>query len=67
MRADWPNPLPPGAPFRYPFLTTESIQVLDRKHVVLVNDNNYPSAGGRGVAVSRRHGMDLARARRILL
>ncbi len=42
----------PGAPFRYPFLTIESIQVLDRKHVVLVNDNNYPSAGGRGVAVA---------------
>ncbi len=42
----------PGAPFRYPFLTIESVQVLDRKHVVLVNDNNYPSAGGRGVAVA---------------
>ncbi len=42
----------PGAPFRYPFLTIESIQVLDRKHVVLVNDNNYPSAGGRGIAVA---------------
>jgi hypothetical protein len=42
----------PRAPFRFPFLTIESIQVLDRKHVVLVNDNNYPSAGGRGVAVT---------------
>lgn len=42
----------PGAAFRFPFLTIESIQVLDRKHVVLVNDNNYPSAGGRGVAVT---------------
>jgi glycerophosphoryl diester phosphodiesterase len=41
----------PGAPFRYPFLTTESIQVLDRKHVVIVNDNNYPSTGGRGATV----------------
>jgi len=42
----------PGAPFRFPYLTTESIQVLDRKHVVMVNDNNYPSTGGRGPAVT---------------
>ncbi|HET9863233.1 MAG TPA: esterase-like activity of phytase family protein [Steroidobacteraceae bacterium] len=42
----------PEAPFRFPYLTTESIQVLDRKHVVLVNDNNYPSSGGRGVATT---------------
>jgi len=41
----------PGAPFRFPYLTTESIQVLDRKHVVIVNDNNYPSTGGRGPTV----------------
>ena len=41
----------PGAPFRFPYLTTESIQVLDRKHVVIVNDNNYPASGGRGVSV----------------
>jgi hypothetical protein len=40
--------LPPGAPFRFPYLTTESIQVLDRKHVVIVNDNNFPAKGGRG-------------------
>ena len=43
--------LPAGTPFRLPYLTTESIQVLDRKHVVLVNDNNYPDTGGRGPAV----------------
>jgi glycerophosphoryl diester phosphodiesterase len=42
---------PPGAPFRFPYLTTESIQVLDRKHVVIVNDNNYPATGGRGANV----------------
>jgi glycerophosphoryl diester phosphodiesterase len=42
---------PPGAPFRFPYLTTESIQVLDRKHVVIVNDNNYPATGGRGVNI----------------
>jgi len=42
----------PGAPFRFPYLTTESIQVLDRKHVVIVNDNNYPATGGRGPAVT---------------
>lgn len=44
--------LPAGVPFRFPFLTTESIQVLDRTHVVLVNDNNFPAKGGRGAAVT---------------
>jgi glycerophosphoryl diester phosphodiesterase len=42
---------PAGSPFRFPYLTTESIQVLDRKRVVIVNDNNYPATGGRGPAV----------------
>lgn len=42
----------PGAPFRFPYHTTESIQVLDRRHVVLANDNNYPSTGGRGPNVT---------------
>jgi hypothetical protein len=43
--------LAPGAPFRFPYHTPESIQVLDRKHVVVVNDNNYPDTGGRGLGV----------------
>jgi hypothetical protein len=43
--------LPAGAPFRFPYHTPESIQVLDRKHVVIVNDNNYPDTGGRGPTV----------------
>ncbi|HUQ09004.1 MAG TPA: esterase-like activity of phytase family protein [Steroidobacteraceae bacterium] len=43
--------LAPGAPFRFPYHTPESIQVLDRKHVVVVNDNNYPDTGGRGIGV----------------
>jgi hypothetical protein len=43
--------LPAGAPFRFPYHTPESIQVLDRKHVVIVNDNNYPDTGGRGLGV----------------
>jgi len=42
---------PTGTPFRFPYLTTESIQVLDRRHVVVVNDNNYPATGGRGANV----------------
>ena len=44
--------VPPGTAFRFPFLTPESIQVLDRKHVVIVNDNNFPDMGGRGAAVT---------------
>lgn len=43
--------LAPGALFRFPYHTPESIQVLNRKHVVVVNDNNYPDTGGRGVGV----------------
>ena len=43
--------VPRDKPFRFPFLTTESIQVLDRTHVVIVNDNNYPDTGGRGLGV----------------
>ena len=43
--------LPAGTPFRFPYLTTESIQVLDGKHVVIVNDNNFPAKGGRGANV----------------
>jgi len=42
----------PGAFFRFPYHTPESIQVLDRKHVVVVNDNNYPATGGRGLNVT---------------
>jgi len=41
----------PGTAFRFPYLTPESIQVLDRTHVVVVNDNNYPATGGRGANV----------------
>jgi hypothetical protein len=44
--------LPPGVPFRFPYLTTESIQVLDRTHVVVVNDNNFSAKGGRGPSVT---------------
>jgi glycerophosphoryl diester phosphodiesterase len=43
--------LPPGVLFRFPYHTPESLQVLDRKHVVIVNDNNYPDTGGRGLGV----------------
>jgi hypothetical protein len=44
--------LPAGTPFRFPYLTTEAIQVLDRTHVVIVNDNNYKATGGRGANVT---------------
>jgi glycerophosphoryl diester phosphodiesterase len=40
-----------GAALRFPYECTESIQVLDRQHVVVVNDNNYPATGGRGAGV----------------
>jgi glycerophosphoryl diester phosphodiesterase len=43
--------LAPAAPFRFPYLTTEAIQVLDRRHVVVANDNNFSATGGRGANV----------------
>jgi glycerophosphoryl diester phosphodiesterase len=44
--------LAPGAPFRFSFHTPEAIQVLDRRHVVIVNDNNFPDTGGRGPTIT---------------
>jgi hypothetical protein len=43
--------LQPGTPFRFPYVTPESVQVLDRKRVVIVNDNNFPATGGRGAGI----------------
>lgn len=36
-----------GDAFQFPFVTTEAIWALDRHTLVLVNDNNFPTTGGR--------------------
>lgn len=35
-------------PFRFPFITIEDVLVLDENTIVVLNDNNYDRAGGRG-------------------
>jgi hypothetical protein len=46
------GPAQPGAvglgdPFAFPFQTIESVLVLDRRTLVVANDNNYPFSAGR--------------------
>jgi len=36
-----------GPTFRFPFQTIESVIVLDREHLGVLNDNNYPFSAGR--------------------
>lgn len=37
--------------FRFPYLTIESVLVLDAQTLLVVNDNNYPATGGRGAGI----------------
>lgn len=34
--------------FTFPFVTIENLLILDEWHLLVANDNNYPSGGGRG-------------------
>ena len=34
--------------FEFPFVTIEDVLVLDEKHILVANDNNYPFSVGRG-------------------
>ena len=36
-----------GSLFTFPFITTEAVWPLDRRTLVLANDNNFPATGGR--------------------
>jgi glycerophosphoryl diester phosphodiesterase len=38
-----------GRRFAFPFVTIEDVVVLDRKHIGVLNDNNYPFSIGRHV------------------
>jgi hypothetical protein len=33
--------------FSFPFVTIENVLILDRKTLLVINDNNYPGTGGR--------------------
>lgn len=36
-----------GAFFDFPFVTIEDIEIVDRNTIAVLNDNNFPGAGGR--------------------
>jgi hypothetical protein len=38
---------PHGDPFTFPFFTIEDVEVLDARTIAVMNDNNFPAAGGR--------------------
>lgn len=38
---------PYGDPFTFPFFTIEDVEVLDARTLAVMNDNNFPAAGGR--------------------
>ncbi|PKH41970.1 Uncharacterized conserved protein [Nocardioides alpinus] len=38
---------PYGDPFTFPFFTIEDVEILDADTIAVMNDNNFPAAGGR--------------------
>jgi len=38
---------PYGDPFTFPFFTIEDVEILDARTIAVMNDNNFPAAGGR--------------------
>jgi hypothetical protein len=42
---------PYGDPFTFPFFTIEDVEVLDARTIAVMNDNNFPAAGGRSTTV----------------
>lgn len=45
--AGQPGDVARGEPFGMPFWTIEGVVVLDPRHVLILNDNNYPYSAGR--------------------
>lgn len=41
---------PYGDPFTFPFFTIEDVEVLDARTLAVMNDNNFPAAGGRSTS-----------------
>jgi hypothetical protein len=36
-----------GPFFSFPFVTIEDVEIVDRNTIAVLNDNNFPGAGGR--------------------
>lgn len=41
-----------GETFTFPYFTIEDVEILDAQTIAVMNDNNFPAAGGRGPAVT---------------
>ena len=41
---------PYGDPFTFPFVTIEDVEILDAQTIAVMNDNNFPAAGGRSAS-----------------
>lgn len=48
-----PGDLGLGATFSFPFFTIESVLPLDRRHIAVLNDNNFPFGLGRHIGSGR--------------
>jgi hypothetical protein len=48
-----------GDPFSFPLQSVESLEVLDSRHVLIANDNNYPGSDGRWAARDRPDDVEL--------
>ncbi|MEO7268774.1 MAG: esterase-like activity of phytase family protein [Knoellia sp.] len=49
-----PNPTGAGGfadPFTFPFFTIEDVELVDDRTIAVMNDNNFPAAGGRSATV----------------
>ena len=40
-----------GETFTFPYVTIEDVEIIDDRTIAVMNDNNFPATGGRGVGV----------------
>jgi hypothetical protein len=48
-----------GDPFSFPLQSVESLEILDDRHLLIANDNNYPGSDGRWTARDRPDDVEL--------
>ncbi|WP_353951370.1 esterase-like activity of phytase family protein [Knoellia sp. S7-12] len=59
-----PNPSGAGGfgdPFTFPFFTIEDVEIVDNRTIAVMNDNNFPAAGGRSTTEPDRNEFVLIR------
>ena len=59
-----PNPTGAGGfgdPFTFPFFTIEDVELVDERTIAVMNDNNFPAAGGRSTTDPDRNEFVLIR------